>query len=151
MKEVEKKINEIKETTTIFIPNEVKQIFPIICNVNIFSFIKRIEIYKKNLLVKFKDIKNEILYIEWKWGDKMENKEQKRLDFLLKMKEKIKDEILQYKNAYGCIDELFMREIKQADNTTLLSIWLWKKPIIGFKLTENHALKEYFSTIFATD
>ena len=151
MKEVEKKINEIKETTTIFIPNEVKQIFPIICNVNIFSFIKRIEIYKQNLLVKFKDIKNEILYIQWKWGDKMENKEEKRLDFLMKMKDKIKDEILQYKNAYGCIDELFMREIKHADNTTLLSIWFWKKPMIGFKLTENHALKEYFSTIFATD
>jgi hypothetical protein len=151
MKEVEKKINEIKETTTIFIPNEVKQIFPIICNVNIFSFIKRIEIYKQNLLIKFKDIKNEILYIEWKWGDKIENKEQKRLDFILKMKEKIKDEILQYKNAYGCIDELFMREIKQADNTNLLSIWFCKKPMIGFKLTENHALKEYFSTIFATD
>jgi hypothetical protein len=151
MKEVEKKINEIKETTTIFIPNEVKQIFPIICNVNIFSFIKRIEIYKQNLLVKFKDIKNEILYIEWKWGNKIENKEQKRLDFLLKMKEKIKEEILQYKNAYGCIDELFMREIKQADNTTLLSIWFCKKPTVGFKYAENHALKEYFSTIFATD
>jgi hypothetical protein len=151
MKEVEKKINEIKETTSIFIPNEVKQIFPIICNVNIFSFIKRIEIYKQNLLVKFKDIKNEILYIEWKWSEKIENKEQKRLDFLLKMKEKIKDEILQYKNAYGCIDELFMREIKQADNTTLLSIWFWKKRTIGFKSLENHALKEYFSTIFATD
>jgi hypothetical protein len=101
--------------------------------------------------VKFKDIKNEILYIEWKWGDKIENKEQKRLDFLLKMKEKIKDEILQYKNAYGCIDELFMREIKQADNTTLFSIWFWKKPTIGVKYAENHALKEYFSTIFATD
>jgi hypothetical protein len=151
MKEVEKKINEIKETTTIFIPNEVKQIFPIICNVNIFSFIKRIEIYKQNLLVKFKDIKNEILYIEWKWSEKIENKEQKRLDFLLKMKEKIKDEILQYKNAYGCIDELFMREIKQSDNTSLLSIWFCKKPMIGFKSLENHALKEYFSTIFATD
>ena len=151
MKEVEKKINEIKETTSIFIPNEVKQIFPIICNVNIFSFIKRIEVYKQNLLVKFKDIKNEILYIQWKWGDKIENKEQKRLDFLLKMKEKIKDEILQYKNAYGCIDELFMREIKQADNTTLLYIWFWKKPTFGVKYAENHALKEYFSTIFATD
>ena len=151
MKEVEKKINEIKETTTIFIPNEVKQIFPIICNVNIFSFIKRIEVYKQNLLVKFKDIKNEILYIEWKWGDKIENKEQKRLEFLLKMKEKIKDEILQYKNAYGCIDELFMREIKQADNIGLLSIWFWKRPTVGFKSLENHALKEYFSTIFASD
>jgi hypothetical protein len=149
MKEVEKKINEIKETTTIFIPNEVKQIFPIICNVNIFSFIKRIEIYKQNLIIKFKDIKNEIMYIQWKWGDKMENKQQKRLDFLIKIKEKIKDEILHYKNAYGCIDELFMREIKRADNTSLLSIWFWKKKHID--MTDNHALKEYLSTIFAVD
>lgn len=149
MKEVEKKINEIKETTTIFIPNEVKQIFPIICNVNIFSFIKRIEIYKQNLIIKFKDIKNEIMYIQWKWGDKLENKHQKRLDFLIKIKEKIKDEILHYKNAYGCIDELFMREIKRADNTGLFSIWFWKKKHID--MTDNHALKEYLSTIFAVD
>ena len=149
MKEVEKKINEIKETTTIFIPNEVKQIFPIICNVNIFSFIKRIEIYKQNLIIKFKDIKNEITYIQWKWGDKLENKHQKRLDFLIKIKEKIKDEILHYKNAYGCIDELFMREIKRADNTGLFSIWFCKKKHID--MTDNHALKEYLSTIFAVD
>ena len=149
MKEVEKKINEIKETTTIFIPNEVKQIFPIICNVNIFSFIKRIEIYKQNLIIKFKDIKNEIMYIQWKWGDKLENKHQKRLDFLIKIKEKIKDEILHYKNAYGCIDELFMREIKRADNTGLFSIWFCKKKHID--MTDNHALKEYLSTIFAVD
>jgi len=149
MKEVEKKINEIKETITIFIPNEVKQIFPIICNVNIFSFIKRIELYKQNLLIKLKDIKNEILYIEWKWGDKIENKQQKRLEFLMKIKEKIKDEIFQYKNAYGCIDELFIREIKRADNTGLLQIWFCKKKDIV--LSDNHALKEYLSTIFATD
>ena len=149
MKEVEKKINEIKETTTIFIPNEVKQIFPIICNVNIFSFIKRIEIYKKNLLIKFKDIKNEILYIEWKWGDKIESKEQKRLEFLLTIKNKIKDELLHYKNAYGCIDEMFMKEIKRADNTGLFYIWFWKKKSVEF--SENHALNEYLSTIFATD
>ena len=149
MKEVEKKINEIKETTTIFIPNEVKQIFPIICNVNIFSFIKRIEIYKQNLIIKFKDIKNEIMYIQWKWGDKLENKHQKRLDFLIKIKEKIKDEILHYKNAYGCIDELFMREIKRADNTGLFSIWFWKNKHID--MTDNQALKEYLSTIFAVD
>jgi hypothetical protein len=145
MKEVEKKINEIKESTNIFIPNEVKKMFPIICNVNIFSFIKRIEIYKKNLLVKFKDVKNEILYIEWKWGTNIENKQQKRLDFLCKIKEKLKDEILHYKNAYGCIDELFMKEIKRADNTGLFQIWFYEKK--EMEICENHALKEYLSSI----
>jgi len=147
MKEVEKKINEIKDSTSILIPAEVKQMFPIICNVNIFSFIKRTEIYKKNLLVKFKDVKNEIRYIEWKWGAKIERKAQHRLDFLLKIKDKLKDEILHYKNAYGCIDELFMKEIKRADNIGLLQIWFFgnKKRL---DISENHALKDYFSTIF---
>jgi hypothetical protein len=149
MKEVEKKINEIKETTSIFIPDEVKKIFPIICNVNIFSFIKRIEVYKQNLLVKFKDIKNEIRYIEWKWGSSIANhKFEKRLDFLIKIKDKIKDEILHYKNAYGCIDELFMKEIKNADNIGLLYIWFCKGHSADI-VTENHALKEYLSAIFA--
>ena len=147
MKEVEKKINEIKDSTSILIPIEVKQIFPIICNVNIFSFIKRIESYKKNLLVKFKDVKNEIRYIQWKWGAKIENKELARLDFLLKIKEKLKNEILHYKNAYGCIDELFMKEIKQAHNIGLFQIWFFDKKR-RVDISENHALKDYFSTIF---
>lgn len=147
MKEVEKKINEIKDSTSILIPAEVKQMFPIICNVNIFSFIKRIEIYKKNLLVKFKDVKNEIRYIEWKWGSKIENKALARLDFLMKIKEKLKDEILHYKNAYGCIDELFMKEIKRAHNMGLFQIWFFDKKR-GVDISENHALKDYFSTIF---
>lgn len=149
MKEVEKKINEIKETTSIFIPEEVKKMFPIICNVNIFSFIKRIEVYKKKLLVKFKDIKNEILYIQWKWGSEIENKEKSRLDFLVRIKEKIKDEILHYSNAYGCIDELFTREIKRADNISLFTIWCFKKKCLEF--SENPVLKEYFSTIFVEE
>ena len=122
MSEIEKKINDMKDTSIIIIPNEIKRIFPVICNVNIFSFIKRVEVYKKNLMLKFKDIKNEISYIEYK-GESNIDKHKTRLQYLYQIKNKIKDEIMHYKNAYGCIDELFIKEIKNADQLSLCNIW----------------------------
>lgn len=149
MKKIEKKINEIKENCNIIIPPEVRKMFPIISNLNIFSFIKKIEVYKQNLIMKFKDIKNEILYIKWKWGDSMESKEKSRLEFLYSIKEKIKDEILNYKNAYGSIDEIFIKEIKQADN---ISFWNFLQ-CFGVKqkniTSENPVLKDYLMNIYS--
>jgi len=147
MKEIEKKINEIKETNNILIPDEVKRIFPIICHVNIFSFIKRIEVYKTNLIVKLKDIKNEMHYIQWKWGEQMKPKERIRLEFLHTIKDKIKHELLHYKNVYGCIDELFMKEIKRADNISLWNMWCFTKK--NAEISDNPILKDYFSTMLA--
>jgi hypothetical protein len=145
MKETEKKINEIKETTNIVIPDEVKRMFPIICHVNIFSFIKRIEVYKKNLIVKLKDIKNEMHYIQWKWSNDIEAKPRMRLEFLHTIKDKIKSELLHYKNVYGCVDELFMKEIKRADNVSLWNTWCVSKK--NAEISENPILKDYFSTM----
>jgi hypothetical protein len=67
LKEVEIKINELKEIYNILIPTEVRHIFPIICNLNILSLITKMENYKKTLIHKFKDVKNEIRYILYKW------------------------------------------------------------------------------------
>jgi len=58
IQEFEVKIFEIKDSTTIFIPEDVKRLFPIISHINIFSFIKRIETYKKSLIFKYRDAKN---------------------------------------------------------------------------------------------
>jgi hypothetical protein len=150
MKKIEKKINEIKENCTIIIPPEVRKMFPIISNLNIFSFIKKIEVYKKNLIVKFKDVKNEILYIKWKWGDSLESKEKSRLEFLYNIKEKIKDEILNYKNAYGSIDEIFIKEIKQADNISFFNIWWCCSSVKQRNITsENPVLKDYLMNIYS--
>lgn len=65
--EVELKLNELKESNSLLIPEEIKQIFPIICHINIFLFIKKMEVYKKGLLIKFRDVKNEIRYILHRW------------------------------------------------------------------------------------
>jgi hypothetical protein len=146
--DVEKKIGEIKETTKTILPNEIKLLFPIICNINIFSFIKRIENYKQNLINKLKDVKNETQYIEWKW-ETLNEKQQKRYDYLIVVKEKVKNEIFHYKNAFVAIDELFVKEIKNADAINIFNFWCNKKTVI--ETTNNHALQEYLSTIFIAD
>jgi hypothetical protein len=126
---IESKLTEIKESNPILIPELIKRIFPVISHINIFSFIKKIETYKKKLIIKFRDIKNEIGYIIYKWKQREINifqdmpnptaefiREQKRFFFLLKIKEKMKDELIHYKNAYGYIDDIISKEIRSAES-----------------------------------
>ena len=137
---IESKLTEIKESNPILIPELIKRIFPVISHINIFSFIKKIETYKKKLIIKFRDIKNEIGYIIFKWKQKEINifqempeptpefiREQKRFFFLLKIKEKMKDELIHYKNAYGYIDDIISKEIRSAES---YKVW-WHAILCG--------------------
>lgn len=120
IQEVERKIHEIKEWNTLFVPDEIRGIFPIICHINIFSFIKRMEASKKSLIHRFKDVKNEIKYILTRAQKKHDQARiEKRLQVLNETKEKIKEELAHYRNAYSYIDEIFTIEIKNARNTSL--------------------------------
>ena len=70
-------------------------------------------------------MKNEIRYILYQIDSKKSpNNERldKRLQFLLEVKDKIKEELIHYRNAYSYIDELFTIEIKNARN---LSFWFY--------------------------
>ena len=123
IKEIEKKLCEIKETNNTLIPTEIKMMFPIICSINVFVFIKKTEIYKKNLIIKFKDVKNEIRFILFKWRTTnismyTENdftREQNRLVYLREIKNKIKNELIEFRLAYSYMDGLFSKEIKNAE------------------------------------
>ena len=131
IKEVETKMAEIKETNRFLLPDEITQYFPIICHINIFSFIKHMEIHKKELIMRFRDVKNEIRYIlyKWKWDqyeslDQLSSaaepdtidhtKEQNRLALLYEVKAKLQTEIMYYRKAYGNMDDIFTKEIKMA-------------------------------------
>lgn len=70
IRDVEFKIEEIKDIAKISLPKEMGKLFPIILYINIFSFIKKMEFYKKNLIIEYRDAKNEIRYILHKWGMK---------------------------------------------------------------------------------
>ena len=145
--EFEVKMKDIKETITVLIPGELKLVFPIIYHIHIFSFIKRIETYKRNLIIKFKNVKNEIRYIVWKYGDsEMNTRVKTRLEFISGVKMKLKEELLYYKNAYSIMEELFIREIKQSENIGLSKYFIRKKKpeLVGL----NPVIDQYLSSIF---
>jgi hypothetical protein len=191
IKEVEKKISEMKDSAIVFIPDEIKLLFPIVCNINIFAFIKKMEFHKKNLVLKFKDIKNEIRFIHYKldlrshrpnvppsgpsdgnpisplesskeivrnvdaWNEK---RYQARLEFLYKIKEKMKEEIFDSMSAYSQIDEIFSKEIKMADSKKrgwgFCFICFWKPtPSLDTEEVQrlNPILHKYFRFIFADE
>jgi len=163
IKLIENKLTDIKDSTSVFIPEVIKYMFPVICHINIFSFIKQIEIYKKNLIINFKDVKNEIRYILFKWkikkitdvhkkniNNNVEfSKEKNRLIFLMKTKEKIKDELIHYKSAYRDIDEIFTREIKNAESIKnwFRIIFLCKTNKVNYQYT-NPVINNYLKVIF---
>tara|TARA_B110000285_G_C15089576_1_gene598294 strand:+ start:59 stop:1222 length:1164 start_codon:yes stop_codon:yes gene_type:complete len=122
--EVENKINEIKEWNTLFIPDEVRYQFPIICNINVFSFIKRMECSKRGLIERFKGVKNEIRYINHKLDEQQSERLIGRLHYLSSIKHDIRVELNHFRNAYGYIDGLFTMEIKNAQNISLLRHWI---------------------------
>ena len=140
LQRIEEKLRELGDCV---IPWEYRYLFPILSNIRLFTFIKRIEMYKKNLIMKFKDIKNELRYIQWKWGENMSPREKSRFQFLCYIKEKIKVEILHYKNAYGEMERFILKEIQLSERWF---VWYKKKYISG-----NPVLISYFSTIFADD
>ena len=52
IKDVEEKIIEIKENYSFLIPEEIKTLFPVICHMNIFTFIKKMNSYRNSLILK---------------------------------------------------------------------------------------------------
>jgi hypothetical protein len=122
IQETELKINEIKEWNHIFVPNHIMNLFPMICHINICSFIKRMESNKRSLLSKFQCVKNEIRFIshQFEKQGKSINMQQRyrmerRIQVLHKTKDSMKKELFCYHNAYGYLDYLFTAEIKRAE------------------------------------
>ena len=169
LNEIEFNLNELKEVYNILIPEELKAYFPIICHINVFSLIKKMDTYKKSLIHKFMDIKNEIRYILHKWKKEnaessrsivisLENvekiKEKTRLLFLYDVKDNIKKELSECKNIYTVIDEYFAKEIKSAER--MRPLWvifcgsLCKKKVFDkYEIqTNNHIVDKYFKFIF---
>lgn len=67
MIETETRMMEMKEENAILIPAEIQLQAPIISHLDIFAFIHNIENQMKSLLVSYKDVKNEIRHIMYKW------------------------------------------------------------------------------------
>jgi hypothetical protein len=70
IKDTESRMLEMKETFTIMVPIEIQSQVPFISHFDIFAFIQKIDQHMKMLILKYKDVKNEIRYIMYKWKTK---------------------------------------------------------------------------------
>lgn len=168
IKEMEFKIGEMKDVFQVSIPQEVVMLFPVVSHVNIFSFIKKMETHKRHLIFKYRDIKNEINYYLYRLNqpnpaalEMDENAytvEKRRILYLNDIKDKIKSELINYKDAYNQIDILFTKEIQFAEkhvNTVYaLPLYLWwfgKPSYLNVDNYSNPVIKDYLHLIISGD
>lgn len=143
---VEDKLQEIKEQNSMLLPEEVKRMFPIISNVNIFSTINSIEMHRKTSVELLRTMKNEIRFIHTKWEHEdatskkinagMRQKEDLRLKFLYDKKELLKKELTQHFNAFSYINDIFESELEK--KPYFHKKWFWQSvppsPAVNSKL-----------------
>ena len=118
LRDVEKKIAEIKETNQFLVPYAVRRDFPVMFNINVFSLIKKIEDHRKKTITSLKNVKNEIAFIQFvqeRQDYDLDESYKSKLVELFNLKRDLIKEILVLQSAYSMIDSMFLQEIKNSE------------------------------------
>jgi hypothetical protein len=130
--DTEKKINEIKEANQFIVPKEIRTRYPIMYNTNVFLIIKKIEDIRKRKINTLKKIKNEKSYLVAILKSNKNKQQTEKTKAIIKKletdignlvfeKEKQLTDLLKIKSAFSIIDEMFMKEMENAEK--IKHIW----------------------------
>jgi len=150
IRELETRLIETRDIPNIIIPQSIQVLYPVSSNVNIFSFIKKVNARILFITEELNKVKYEIDYILRKYKDNMGHRENNRMHYLLEMKENLKKDLKLVQTAYVYLEEIFTREINRADYYGQTCEQLWCNSNTDFAINHSHCnsfVDEYIAFI----
>jgi hypothetical protein len=116
VRELEKRVVETRDIPNITVPTYIQNIYPVSSNINMFSFIKKVDSRVVYLNDELHNINLEMKYIVKKYFNNMGPRESNRMQFLLDTKTTNKTDLKYAENAYAYLEEIFTRELNKAES-----------------------------------
>ena len=150
IRETETRMLEMKEDHPVYIPIEVKIQAPNISHIDIFAFMQKIDQHTKKLILKYKDIKNEIRYIMYTWKVRDNNPEEINIDE--NNHNKMKKNDFQHSTFYRSYINLEKNTTTRKEKERQRLVFLFnEKEIIKKEIIDNHHKYAYIDTIFSKE